>query len=115
MAYFNSIGSAPKGSNKMAHNCSDINISSSSKESNEEDASQYSATDTAAKNFILYTEACYNEGKTKCTIQSSFFNASIEDVLNHVARSNNALHYLTFIDTNTQEPAILNASKLRGS
>ena len=76
----------------MAHNCSDINISSSS---NEEDASQNSAMDTAGKNFTLYTEACYNEGKTKCTIQSSFFNASIEDVLDHVARSNNSLHYLT--------------------
>ena len=76
----------------MAQNCSDINISSSS---NAEDTSQDSAKDTAGKNYILYTEACYNEGRTKCTIQSSFLNASIEDVLNHVARSNNSLHYLT--------------------
>lgn len=76
----------------MAHNGSDIHISTSS---NEEDASQNSATDTAGKNYILYTEACHNEGRTKVTIQSSFFNATIEDVLEHVARSNNSLHYLT--------------------
>ena len=85
-----------KGPNKMAleiaQDCPDRQISSSSHKA---DASQQSATNTAGQNYILYSEACHNEGRTKCTIQSTFFNATIEEVLEHVARSNNSLHYLT--------------------
>ena len=81
-----------EGPNKMAQDYPDIQISSLC---HKEDASQQSATNTAGQNYILYSEACHNEGRTKCTIQSTFLNATIEEVLEHVARSNNSLHYLT--------------------
>ena len=75
----------------MEHDCSGRYSSSS----NAEDIGPKEATDTGGENYILYTEACHNDNSAKFTIQLSFFDATIEEVMEHVAQSNNSLHYLT--------------------
>ena len=76
----------------MEYDCSDKNSFSSI---HAEDKGPNDTTHTVGKNYMLFTEACHKNDSTKVTLQLSFFNATIEEVLEHMAKSNNSLHYLT--------------------